>query len=348
MICEGGGARRAKRKHPVKVNMRENWLVENDEARKALHDLYFETGSLPKQNPNVTPKLPKSPTTNAQSAASQPAAQTKSRASSATPSAEPAGINYLKAAGILGALTVLFVLGYRMMPKFESKSEKPAVTHQKSPMVLQAMRKNEVVSSEPPAISAVQDLGSIAITPTLVMARYEPGRTATQTLAVDNQTLNELTFELEAEDLVASGGRLTLVPAGDSPNSVAATAVFSQKYVRVAPMGKVAVRVSLTWPTTTGVSGVLVRLRSTDSLQLGSDGSITTSLGTLITFAAGHDSKAQRSTTEQSGSASKSHFEISQWPQESEPDMTRPGDAGSASDLKAGRTQNFATPGVTQ
>src|SRR5689334_9869135 len=202
--------------------MRENWLVENDEARKALHDLYFETGSLPKQNPNVTPKLPKSPTTNGQSAASQPAAQTKSRASSATPSAEPAGINYLKAAGMLGALTVLFVLGYRMMPKFESKSEKPAVTHQKSPMVLQAMRKNEVVSSEPPAISAVQDLGSIAITPTLVMARYEPGRTTTQTLAVDNQTLNDLTFELEAEDLVASGGRLTLVPAGDSPNSVAA------------------------------------------------------------------------------------------------------------------------------
>jgi hypothetical protein len=119
-----------------------------------------------------------------------------------------------------------------------------------------------------------------------------------------------MTFEMEAEDLVGQGEDLNLVPAGDSSNSVAASAVFSQKYVRVEPMDRATVQVTLTWPASTTVRGVLARLRGTDDVHLSGAGTMTASLGTLIAFSRSQDSGTQQAAGFQSV---QTHFTVSQW-----------------------------------
>jgi len=126
---------------------------------------------------------------------------------------------------------------------------------------------------------------SISLSPAVIMAKGNFGQGLTQTLTISNQTLRDLSFDLVAEDVIIKDGKRVFVPAGETPNSVAATAVFSQKTVLVKPFTSTSVDVRLTIPAQTDLRAIVAIFRGTDKLQTSSDSvGMTASLGTLITF----------------------------------------------------------------
>jgi hypothetical protein len=269
-------------------------------------------------------------------------------APSSGPITSPSGNAWVKPAIILAiALCVGFGV-YRVMPKLDTSS-KPAAHHIKSPLIREALEKQQAAAPTAQPGTGLEAMGSLAVTPTVIMAQYSPGQSSTQTLTVDNQTPEAMTFATEAVDVVAKGDHLVLVPAGDTPNSVAATAVFSQKFIQVEPMDKATVQVTLTWPAATNVRGVVARLRSTDVAHLGGIGLIATSLGTLITVSGERNSAAGAAESQTGVQSSDARpLTISQWSEQSgtsTPGMENP---GTSSNSKAIKTQNLANLGGNQ
>src|SRR5262249_22454590 len=111
---------------------------------------------------------------------------------------------------------------------------------------------------------------SISLSPAVVMARGAFGQGLTQTLTLSNQTSAEFVFDLVAEDVVVKNGQRVYVPAGETPRSIAATAVFSQKTVIVQPYTSSSVDVRLTIPPETGIRAMVAVFRGTNRLQTSS------------------------------------------------------------------------------
>src|SRR4029079_2377351 len=70
---------------------------------------------------------------------------------------------------------------------------------------------------------------SITLTPSVVQLKGRTGQTTTQTLTIGNMTTRELSFVLEARDVVVRNGTRQFVAAGEMAGSIAATAVFSPR-----------------------------------------------------------------------------------------------------------------------
>ncbi len=56
------------------------------------------------------------------------------------------------------------------------------------------------------------------------MAKGNFGQGLTQTLTLTNQTARDFAFEMVAEDVIIKDGKRVFVPAGETPNSIAASA----------------------------------------------------------------------------------------------------------------------------
>ncbi len=126
---------------------------------------------------------------------------------------------------------------------------------------------------------------SISLSPAVVMAKGNFGQGLTQTLTLSNQTGREFAFELVAEDVVVRDGKRVFVPAGETLDSVAGSAVFSQKTVLVKAFSSASVDVRLTLPKQTSVRAIVAMFRGTDKMPSSSGAvGMTASLGTLITF----------------------------------------------------------------
>jgi hypothetical protein len=126
---------------------------------------------------------------------------------------------------------------------------------------------------------------SISLSPAVIMAKGNFGQGLTQTLTLSNQTGRDFAFELVAEDVVVKDGKRIFVPAGETPNSIAATAVFSQKTVVIKAGSSASVDVRLTLPAQTNIRAIVAMFRGTDKLPTSSGAvGMTASLGTLITF----------------------------------------------------------------
>src|SRR5215471_5898500 len=65
---------------------------------------------------------------------------------------------------------------------------------------------------------------SISLSPAVIMARGTFGQGLTQTLSLTNNTSAEFAFDMEAEDVLIQNGKRVYVPAGETQNSIAATA----------------------------------------------------------------------------------------------------------------------------
>src|ERR1051326_4849641 len=87
------------------------------------------------------------------------------------------------------------------------------------------------------------DKPSISLSPAVIMAKGSFGQGLTQTLTLTNQTARDFAFEMVAEDVLVKDGKRVFVPAGETPNSIAATAVFNQKTVLVKPFSSASVDV---------------------------------------------------------------------------------------------------------
>lgn len=125
--------------------------------------------------------------------------------------------------------------------------------------------------------------GAISLSPAVIMLHGEGGQSTRQTLFIENGTSRALTFALEAKDVVVRDGQRAFVTAGSIPSGIAATAVFSQKTIKVRAGERAAVTITVTIPRDTTSRAVVALFRGTDRIKNGSMTS-SSSLGALLTF----------------------------------------------------------------
>jgi hypothetical protein len=155
---------------------------------------------------------------------------------------------------------------------------------------------------------------SISLSPAVVMAKGLFGQGLTQTLTLTNQTARDFAFELVAEDVIVKDGKRLFVPAGETPNSIAASAVFSQKTVLVKPFSSTAVDLRLTIPAQTNIRAVVAMFRGTDKLPTSSGAvGMTASLGALITFNLTDNLKLQPEAVRVNPASETANMTIAQW-----------------------------------
>jgi hypothetical protein len=155
---------------------------------------------------------------------------------------------------------------------------------------------------------------SISLSPAVIMAKGNFGQGLTQTLTLTNQTARDFAFEMVAEDVLIKDGKRVFVAAGEAPNSIAATAVFTQKTVLVKPFSSVSVDVRLTLPAQTNIRAVVAMFRGTDKLPSSSGAvGMTASLGALITFNLTDNVKLQPEPVRVIPASESANMKIAQW-----------------------------------
>jgi hypothetical protein len=163
-------------------------------------------------------------------------------------------------------------------------------------------------------VAPVAEKPSISLSPAVVMAKGNFGQGLTQTLTLTNQTARDFAFEMVAEDVIIKDGKRVFVAAGETPNSIAATAVFTQKTVLVKPFSSISVDVRLTLPAQTNLRAVVAMFRGTDKLPTSSGAvGMTASLGSLITFNLTDNVKLQPEPVHVVPASESANMKITQW-----------------------------------
>ena len=185
------------------------------------------------------------------------------------------------------------------------------------PALMNAQAAPAAPAQQPAApVAPVQtaDKPSISLSPAVVMAKGTFGQTLTQTLTLTNQTGRDFAFEMVAEDVLIKDGKRIFVAAGETPNSIAASAVFTQKAVLVKPFSSVSVDVRLTLPAETNIRAVVAMFRGTDKLPTSSGAvGMTASLGSLITFNLTDNVKLQPEAVRVTPANETANMKIAQW-----------------------------------
>jgi hypothetical protein len=132
-------------------------------------------------------------------------------------------------------------------------------------------------------LAAAAQAQSITLSPAVVPLRGSLGQSISQALTLENSTDQDLTFTLEARDVVIRDGVRVFVTAGELAGSIAATAVFTPREVRIPGRRKGTVRVTLTLPPGTTHRAVVALFRATSPIASGKRHAYL-SLGTLFTF----------------------------------------------------------------
>jgi hypothetical protein len=125
---------------------------------------------------------------------------------------------------------------------------------------------------------------SITLSPAVVPLRGTGGQSITQSLTLRNDSDIALDFTLEARDVVVRDGARVVVKAGDLPDSIAASAVFTRASLTVAARASETVGVTLTLPATMRHRAAIVTFRGKQPDAAGKLPALL-SLGTLFTFA---------------------------------------------------------------
>lgn len=133
--------------------------------------------------------------------------------------------------------------------------------------------------------SPLQAQASLSLTPAVIMASGTFGQSLTQRLTINNNTANIFTFRMVAQDITVRDGKRVFLPAGELPNSIAATAVFSPEQIVAPPHTSQSVTVTVTLPSKTDIRAIAAIFNATNAVtpSKGSVG-LVASMGTLITF----------------------------------------------------------------
>ena len=166
---------------------------------------------------------------------------------------------------------------------------------------------------DPPGPAAGARQVGISLAPSVVTLAGQPGQAYRHTLRLTNHTTRELSFRLEAQDVVADKGRRTFVNAGERPDSIAATAVFSPKEITIAPGAVGTADVTLTVPGGTAVRGVAAIFRGQTLVGNQRGVAMTASLGALITFTLSGSIHLDASAPEVSDQTEASSLSSAEW-----------------------------------
>ncbi len=170
---------------------------------------------------------------------------------------------------------------------------------------------------------------SISLSPAVITAKGSFGQGLTQTLTLSNNTGRDMAFELVAEDVIVKDGKRIFVPAGETANSIAATAVFSTQSAKIKEFSAAAIAkdtilvkafssgsadVRLTLPRETNIRAVTVIFRGTDKLPTASSSvGMTASLGALVTFNLSDNVKLEPEAVRVTPASETANMTISQW-----------------------------------
>ncbi len=165
--------------------------------------------------------------------------------------------------------------GFCAIPRFAAAAKAPA-----------AESGDAVVAPSPSP-----ERGSVSLSPAVAVVNCKLGQSYTQELTIINQTSQELVFEMVARDLVVRDGKRVFVTAGETPNGIAFTGVFSQKQVIVEPWQSASVTVTFTLPLETPLRAAVAVFQGTTKLSARGSVKMTASLGTLFTFVASQNFK---------------------------------------------------------
>jgi len=133
------------------------------------------------------------------------------------------------------------------------------------------------------SMAAIADAQSVTLTPSVVQLKGRTGQSTTQTLTISNLTTRELSFALEARDIVVRNGAREFVTAGEIAGSVAATAIFSPRALAVPAGESRSATVTLTLPEGARSRAVVALFRGVTPISNGTT-TVMASLGTLLTF----------------------------------------------------------------
>ncbi len=170
----------------------------------------------------------------------------------------------------------------------------------------QALQPSQQSSAVPLAQS------SVSLAPAVVMVRCKFSQGDTHTLTLTNQTQQDFAFEMVAEDVVVRDGKRGFVPAGETPGSIAATAVFSQKQVVVKASQSVSVGVTFTVPSGTLVRAAVALFRGLNDVSSRGPVMMTASLGALFTFTVSENFQVEGSPIAVSEQSATANLGISQ------------------------------------
>jgi hypothetical protein len=153
----------------------------------------------------------------------------------------------------------------------------------------------------------------ISLAPSVVTLEGQAGHAHRQTLRLTNHTSRELRFRLEAQDVVTEEGRRTFLAAGERPDSIAATAVFSPKEIVIAPGAVGVADVTLTVPARTAVRGVAAIFRGQTVVGSQNGVAMTAALGSLITFRLSNDVRLEATAPEISPQSATTNLAVTEW-----------------------------------
>jgi hypothetical protein len=182
----------------------------------------------------------------------------------------PSGI----AVALLAAANVLSAAGAAILPENEIRS----AAIQASSASQQTFQPPQQSSPESHARS------SVSLAPAVVLVRCKFSQSYTQMMALTNQTEQDFVFEMVAEDVAVQDGKRGFVRAGETPGSIAATAIFTQKQGVVKPGETASVGVTFTVPPETSLRAAVVLFRGLSKYSSRSQVMMTASLGALFTF----------------------------------------------------------------
>jgi len=141
----------------------------------------------------------------------------------------------------------------------------------------------------PQNITTEEHAPSISLSLAVIMVKAKPGQSFSQDLTIYNNTISELTFNLEAMDIVVRDGKRTFVPAGEIDGSIASNAVFSRPKVVVLPASSATTTVTVTLPPIPGPRAIACVFTGKTAMGSKNSLSITGSLGALVTFSIAED-----------------------------------------------------------
>jgi hypothetical protein len=155
---------------------------------------------------------------------------------------------------------------------------------------------------------------TLSLSPSVVMAKGTFGQSLTQTLTMSNETPADFAFEMVANDVIIKDGKRVFVPMGETPHSIAGSAVFSMNSGVVKSNSTLSVDVRVTIPAETEVRAIVVIFHGVTGIAKDADAvGITASLGTLMTFQLGGPLKVEAESARVMSAGSSSNLNAAVW-----------------------------------
>jgi hypothetical protein len=130
---------------------------------------------------------------------------------------------------------------------------------------------------------------ALTVNPAVIMVKAKPGQTFSQDISLWNNTIQDMSFYMEAQDVVVRDDKRVFLPTGEAQGSIARYAVFATEDVTAHPGQAVTTRVTVTVPSTPGPRAIACVFMGRTPVGTRTSVAMMASLGALMTFTVNND-----------------------------------------------------------